>query len=801
MRSVRRRRDDRAKGAEMLEPWHSLAKTRRPANTTPREAARAGTRTTRALTGVLVLATVVGLVPALTPLATLVVVPAMAASVLVGVHVWRPAARLPWQLLAAWAGVGLLGAVVAAFFPDGSVPGELVPLPQYLVAGAALLALDRARRGRVPRSLLGDAAIVGVSAGLVAFAAFVTPVLHEDFTPVARAMRATYPALDAVLLFLVARLGFDGAWRFQAFRLLVLGFAAAMVADLTWAAFDAGLLGEPNGADDIGYLISFAALGLAGLSSSMAALSAPAPATVSPWRRLRLVAIGGSLAVPAALGVAATADSAVEAVVYTSGALALVGLVCWRLVTSVNRHAASEARLAHAAAYDALTGLPNRSSVLAGIETAFLRSAAGTHRGTAVVLLDIDRFKHLNGGWGHAVGDELLVSVASRLSTVDVGLSSVGRISGDEFVIVCTEVPDRETAVTLGHLLLDCFRAPFPLSVGEVIVSASVGVAFAGADRQGHAEQLLRDADTAMHTSKEAGRDRVTLFTEPMRAAVRRRHITEQALRRAVERGQTTMHYQPIVDLATGRTVGLEALMRWFPDGAPIPPAEFIPIAEETGLIVPLGAQALADATRFLALCRAMHPELDLDMSVNLSPRQLREPGLTETIRDAIAVSGIPPHKLCLEITESTMLEGGRTMVDESLAAVRQLGVRIAADDFGTGYSALPYLERFRVSRLKIDLAFVQGLGVSLYDGAIVAGILAIAKSLRLEVIAEGVETPNQAERLRALGCRMAQGFLVAPAMPPDEAMAFLATSPGSVGMSASPRTQPTHRRTAVDLD
>jgi len=741
------------------------------------EATRPAPPSCRILSGVLIVTAAAGLVPALFVAATLLVLPTMIVATLVGVRVWRPAARLPWYLLAATAGAALLGAILSAPFPNGSVPAELHPLPQYLLAGAALVLLDRARGRGLSRSLVEDAAIVGVSAGLVAFACLVAPVLGKDFTPVARVTRAVYPALDAVLVFLVARLGFGGAWRFSAYRLLLAGFVAAMVADLTWAAFDVGLIGESYGIDRLG-LVAYAAFGVAALSRSMADLAAPAPATEASLRSLRLVAVGGSLGLPAVIAVLATADTVVEGAVYACGAIALVALVCWRLMTAVDRHVRSEAQLAHTALHDSLTGLANRAKVAADIDGALARTGGGL----AVVLVDLDRFKDLNEGWGHDLGDELLVSVARRLVDVDLGGSSVGRISGDEFVVVCPDVPDRETAATLGQRLLECFRRPFTLSVGEVIVAASAGVAFAEASPGVPGEQLLRDADTAMYRSKEGGGDRVTLFAEPMRAAVRRRHSMEQALRRAIDRHETTMYYQPIVDLQTGQTVGFEALMRWFVEGTSVSPAEFIPIAEETGLIVPLGAQALTDATRFLATCQARHPDRDLSIAVNLSPRQLREPGLLETVRETLAVSGIRPGSLCVEITESAMMESGGVIVDETLASVRQLGVQIAADDFGTGYSALPYLKRFLVGRLKIDLAFVHGLGVSPHDEAVVAGIIAIAESLDLDVVAEGVETQEQVERLQALRCRKVQGWLFAPAMPAEAAAQFLNTPLRLVG-------------------
>lgn len=740
-------------------------------------------RAVATLTVILAGAGFIGLVPALTPVATLVVVPSMIAATVVGVRAWWPPATLPWRLLGISAAVALVGALVAANFEDGSVAGELVPLPHYLLAGAALIAFDRARRVGKDRSVFVDAGIVGVATGLVAFAVFVAPVLDQDLAPVAKTMRATYPALDAVLLFLVARLGLGGAWHYRAYRLLLAGFLASLLGNVVWAAYDAGLIGEPHGLDDVGYLISFAALGFAALDRSMAALTSPSPPTFQPWRGLRMVALATSLAVAPAVVVLATPETTLERGVYLVGALVLVGLVGWRLVTAIDQHVASEERLAHAASHDRLTDLPNRTELAVEIDDALGRSLAGI----AVIFVDLDRFKDLNDHWGHGVGDELLVAAAARLVDWAGEGRVVGRISGDEFLIVCPEVPDAETAASVGQEIVELFHAPLGLSVGEVVMSSSVGVAFLEPGAYASAEQLIRDADTAMYRAKDGGRDRAVLFDETMRAEVGRRHAREQDLRRAIDAGELRMHYQPIVDMESGRPIGLEALMRWFVDGKSVPPAAFIPIAEETGLIVPMGALALREATAFLASCRERHHGLDLSMSVNLSPRQLREPGLLDTVREAIAVAGIPAEALTVEITESAILESGVGLVDETLAQLRAMGVEIAADDFGTGYNSLPYLKRFLMGSLKIDRTFVEGLGASPHDEAIVAGIIAIAASLGLDVVAEGVETEDQANRLRALGCRTAQGWLYATALPPEVAAVYIAD-----------RAQPRASRTAA---
>ena len=741
-----------------------------------------GYRTVRALTAVLIGAAVLGLVPALTPLATLVVVFAMVAATIVGVRTWRPPVSKPWHLLGASAVVALVCALVAGAFDEGSAPAELEALPQYFVAGAALISFSRARRGRHDRIFLVDAGIVGMSVALLSYAVFVSPVLDQDLSAVTRATRAAYPALDAVLLFFVVRLGFGGAWRCRAFRLLAAGFLGAFFGNLLWAAYSAGLIGEPHGLDDLGYMVAYAALGLAALDRSMSELASPGVLTVGPWRSSRVLGLAASMALAAVVPVVVRPESALDRTVYLASALVLVGLVCWRLVTAVNQHAASEARLAHAAGHDRLTDFPNRTTLAVEIDHALGRSLDGL----AVIFLDLDRFKDLNDRWGHRVGDEVLLSVASRLAASAGDGRVVGRISGDEFLIVCAEVPDAETATTLGQEIVESFRTPLALSVGEVVMSSSVGVAFLERGAYASAEQLIRDADTAMYRAKDAGRDRVVLFDESMNSEVGRRHAMEQDLRRAMDAGELRMHYQPIVDMESGRPVGLEALMRWFVDGKSVPPDEFIPIAEDTGLIVPLGALALREATGFLATCRERHPALDLSMSVNLSARQLREPALVETVRDAVAAAGIPAASLLVEITESAMLEGGAGLVEETLDQLRALGVTIAADDFGTGYNSLPYLKRFPIGSLKIDRAFVAGLGASPHDEAIVAGIIAIAASLGLDVVAEGVETHDQARRLQGLGCRTAQGWLYSTALPPEVAAVYIAD-----------RAQPRASRTA----
>jgi diguanylate cyclase (GGDEF)-like protein len=421
----------------------------------------------------------------------------------------------------------------------------------------------------------------------------------------------------------------------------------------------------------------------------------------------------------------------------------------------------SQAQLAYQALHDSLTGLPNRL-LLADC----LAQALEHQRGVAVLFVDLDRFKIVNDSHGHAAGDLLLVAAATRLRAAVRRQDTVARFGGDEFVIICEDVTPTYYAKLLAWRISEAFREPFVVEGQEVFVSVSVGVAVG--DHGDSYEELLRDADSAMYRAKESGRSRFVLFDERMRTEAAARLEIESSLHRATERGELQLHYQPVIEIATGRIDGVEALVRWeHPQQGLLHPSSFIPLAEETGLIVPVGAWVLHEALRQWSLWRRSFGE-PRTLAVNLSARQLRDPNLAATVRQALARYGVSPRELCLELTESSFMEDveshGRT-----LAELRALGVQLAIDDFGTGYSSLTYLQRFPVTILKIDQSFVRGLGRDSSDEAIVESVIHLAHALGLRVVAEGVETADQLAALHRLGCDVAQGYYLGRPVPAAE--------------------------------
>jgi diguanylate cyclase (GGDEF)-like protein/PAS domain S-box-containing protein len=428
--------------------------------------------------------------------------------------------------------------------------------------------------------------------------------------------------------------------------------------------------------------------------------------------------------------------------------------------------------LTHNALHDPLTGLPNRSLLLDRIEVALARSAR-IGKSVAVLFLDLDRFKLINDSRGHAAGDVVLRAVADRLRAAVRPSDTVGRLGGDEFVVICEDGVAVWEATVLGERLIRTLEESFEVEGGEVFVTVSVGIAIA--EPATSADELLRDADVAMYQAKQRGRARCEFFDEAMRTEAALRLETATALHRALERNEFQTFYQPMIDLHSGAIVGVEALVRWsHPERGLISPAMFIPLAEEQGLIVPIGATVLDEACRQWARWRSEFPGRDpLVLNVNISARQLHSPEFVESIRAVLLAYGVDPGMLCLELTESVLIEDVEAQ-RHTLAALRELGVGLAIDDFGTGYSSLTYLKRFPVNGIKIDQTFVAGLGRDAFDSAIIESVIELAHAVGLHVTAEGVETLDQLLRLRALGCDYAQGYYFARPQPAADLAALL---------------------------
>jgi diguanylate cyclase (GGDEF)-like protein len=436
----------------------------------------------------------------------------------------------------------------------------------------------------------------------------------------------------------------------------------------------------------------------------------------------------------------------------------------------------AEVELAHQALHDALTGLPNRALFYDRLGQALNR--VGRHSTAAAVLfLDLDRFKIVNDSLGHGAGDKLLVAVAERLSRVLRAGDTAARFGGDEFVILCEDISGERQAIAITGRIAEELSAPFSIDNDEVFVHTSVGIALA---TQGGArpEALIRDADAAMYRAKERGGGVYEVFDDQMRERAVRRMDTENALHRALDRGEFVMHYQPIVNMGTGALSGVEALVRWeHPDRGLVMPGEFIGAAEETGLIIALGAWVLETACRQAAeWAQPAQSGPPLRMSVNVSARQCGHPDLVATFDRILARTGVDPASLCLEITETALMEDVAAS-EATLHALKALGVAVALDDFGTGYSSLRALQRFPVDVVKIDRSFIAPIERDPQEAAIVAAVISLSHALGLETVAEGIETIAQVDRLRALGCDLAQGFYFSQPGPP-EAFATLVGEP-----------------------
>jgi diguanylate cyclase (GGDEF)-like protein/PAS domain S-box-containing protein len=420
-----------------------------------------------------------------------------------------------------------------------------------------------------------------------------------------------------------------------------------------------------------------------------------------------------------------------------------------------------EDQLAWRATHDALTGLPNRGLFLDRLEMTLAR--LGRDPGLAAVLvLDLDRFKEVAERFGDDAVDRLLVAVAGRLRSILRPSDTVSRFGSDEFAVLCPDLGHERDAVRLAERVSAGLTTPFAVGGQEIVVSASIGIALSGS-RTRRADSLLFDADAAMQRAKQRGGGIYELFDEAVRAQLIERLELERALRRAVDADELRVLYQPIVSLKEGRLVGVEALARWEQPGRGLLlPAEFVPFAEETGLIVPVGAWVLEEACRQAARWRAARARpLPPTMHVNLSPRQFTEPHLVDLVAGALADTGTDPDRLCLEVTERA-LAANPASAATTLKRLSALGVRVSVDDFGTGYSSLASLQYLPISSLKIDRSFVARLDLDPEDDAMVAAVIGLAHTLGLAVIAEGVETPRQLAKLDELGCDYAQGYLFA---------------------------------------
>ena len=671
------------------------------------------------------------------------------------------------------------------------------------LAGAActilgLAFLLRQRRGARAGDVVFEGVVAATAAGFVMWALFTGPSGTGSAQAAAVGGALLRFLLNWVVLWLAVRLPWLTDDNPRAYRYLIAAFVCLSSADTLaiGTAFSAGGVGQGrfHGLELAAYGLWAAARFTPLLRSSFGPVSEESNG--HQWRQLAL-SMGLVLLVPAVLVLRVIRGDALDLPVMLLGSGLLPLLVIVQLFRQVKGRAGAE----HRAQHDALTGLPNRTLFNDRVDMA-LASARRTGSRVAVMYLDLDRFKSINDSLGHGVGNQLLKAVGRRLAGSVRESDTVARMGGDEFTLLLPDLASAAHAAAVADKVLQAFADPFMAGTQELFTTTSIGVALFpddGAD----SETLLMHADTAMYRAKADGHNRCRFFTSDMSTRAQVKLSLESSLRHAIERQELELHYQPKVEIHGRRVVGLEALVRWnHPQLGYIAPSAFIPLAEETGLILPLGEQVVEMACRqTLAWAESGLPALPV--AVNLSARQFSQNRAEDLIASALTRTGLDPRLLEVEITESVFMQGVEA-TSESLGRLRSLGVRCSIDDFGTGYSALHYLARMPVDTLKIDRSFVSRIGIDPSEEAIVEAIIALAHSLRMNVIAEGVETEEQAAFLRIRGCQQMQGFLFSPALTPEKLQQFLArhqpASPrpalhlvGSQHSAAAPGLPPSH--------
>lgn len=444
------------------------------------------------------------------------------------------------------------------------------------------------------------------------------------------------------------------------------------------------------------------------------------------------------------------------------------------VIEDVTERKMAEERLLRDAFYDELTGLPNRALLIDRLDRAIERSKRRDDYHCAVLFMDLDRFKVVNDSMGHAVGDQLLVSVSERLADCLRSGDTVARLGGDEFVVLLEELKDLNQATLIADRIREELNRPHDLQAQKVFTSGSIGIVMTV---QGYSQpaDVLRDADIAMYGAKLAGKDRYQIFDPTMHEVALSRMQLEIELRQALANSELRVHYQPILLMESGKLFGFEALIRWdHPDRGIIPPAEFLPVMEETGLIIQAGQWVMLEACKKAKQWNKKHPELaPFSISVNLSGREFVHPELQDSVRNALEVSGVDPQCLTIEITESVIMSDP-DQARSVLEGLGKLGVQIHLDDFGTGYSSLGKLGQFHIDKLKIDRTFIKQIVGKQGEGAIVDTILQLASNLAMGAIAEGVETQQQYDYLRENNCQYYQGYLIARPMDEAKAEAFI---------------------------
>ena len=673
--------------------------------------------------------------------------------------------RAAWIVILVGQACFLVGDVCFALlehvFHSDSYPniGDVFYVAGYPFIAAGLIMLLRSRA--MSRDVGGviDGFIVATGAGVLLWVFFVEPTAFDQSLPVfERLINVAYPAGDLLLIAIGAQLAVRHVRRQAPYWIVSLALVALLVADLGYlyqSLYGVYAEGDPV---DFGWWISYALIVAVLLHPRVGEIAA-APQKQTPRLSPRRIIVLSMVTIAAPLTIAArsAAGASLELPVLLGGTVVLFGLVVLRLVVMARELEISRSLLLHEATHDALTGLGNRTLFSDHVE-----EALSTGIPVAVLCLDLDDFKLVNDSLGHPAGDVVLRVVGERLSGLLRPGDAVARLGGDEFAMLVSG-HDSSAGGSVAQRALAAIRQPIGLPGGRIVHSnVSVGVAHSSGESS--VEALLRDADIAMYLAKQSGKGHHEVFQPGMRQDMIDRLEMRLELAEAVARNEFVLHYQPIVEVASGRPVGLEALLRWeHPRRGRVEPLQFIPLAEETELIVPIGRWVLMEACRRAV---ELDPRPDgLEIAVNVSAVQLRDSGLVDDVQRALASSGLHPSRLILELTESSVVSDIEAAAI-TLCELRTHGVRIALDDFGAGYASLRHLRAFPVDIVKLDRSFV----VSSLEGdsSVLSGLIGMAANLGMETVGEGIEEPGQLEMLRALHCRYAQGFLIARPIPSD---------------------------------
>jgi diguanylate cyclase len=708
--------------------------------------------------------------------------------------------RLPLYLLAVGQGLFVTSDVLAYNYER--LFGSAMPFPSvadafhlafypFLVVGMILLIRERGEKR--DRSGLIDALIVTLALATLLWVYLIAPYFDDHtLSLLGRLTSVAYPLMDILVLGVVARLAAGAHRREPAFAFLLSAAAVLLLSD---AVYGWKLLGgghTTGGILDTGWATYYALLGAGALHPSMRLLSEPGPELDGRLTRARLALLAcASLSVPLLIVFRAALHEAYDLYVLVGASGTMFALVLLRMAGIFRRNEQlaqqmvamteerAEAELKHQALHDPLTGLPNRAL----FRNRVAHALAGQRRErlpVSVLFLDLDDFKNVNDGLGHAVGDMVLREIGSRLEDCMRPLDTAARLGGDEFAVLIHDTESELQAVEIAQRVMDALQLPMALDGRNVTIAVSVGIAFSrdGMTSGGAAEELLSNADAAMYMAKENGKRRYQLFQPEMHARALARLELKADLQRALDAGEFTLRYQPIMDLARGDMAGMEALMRWeHPDRGTIAPLEFVPLLEDTGLIVPVGRHILSEACAWAAQMQRSCPRVPaLSMAVNLSACQLQRPELIGEVRAILLETGIVPGSLTLELTESVMMQDMEVSLMR-LHELRELGVKLAIDDFGTGYSSLNYIRQLPVDILKIDRSFLSDPNPEVAE--LTEAIVQLARIFKLRPVAEGIENTDQLKRLQGVQCDFGQGFHFAKPLPAEEILAMAEAQPG----------------------